>query len=125
MPQVLNGQRQDSLRISLFRIIRVTVMLGLKILRPLSRLNVQAAVPSCSLAIRKMNTSATKIVATIGPASEQMPMLQHVVDAGLKIMRINFSHATYDEADLRVNNLRKVCRRTLPFLLCSSGSTYI
>ena len=35
----------------------------------------------------------SKIVATIGPASENMPMLSHVVNAGLRIMRINFSHA--------------------------------
>lgn len=49
----------------------------------------------------------TKIVATIGPASEQLPMLTQVCDAGLNIMRINFSHATYEEADLRVTNLRK------------------
>lgn len=47
----------------------------------------------------------TKIVATIGPASEQLPMLTKVVDAGLTVMRINFSHATYEEADLRTNNL--------------------
>ena len=37
----------------------------------------------------------TKIVATIGPQSEQLPVLKKVVDAGMKIMRINFSHATY------------------------------
>ena len=48
-----------------------------------------------------------KIVATIGPASEQLPTLSHVVNAGMRIMRINFSHATYDEADLRVTNLSK------------------
>ena len=49
----------------------------------------------------------TKIVATIGPASEQLTMLTHVVKAGMRIMRINFSHATYEEADLRVRNLNK------------------
>jgi pyruvate kinase len=48
----------------------------------------------------------TKIVATIGPASEQLPMLSEVVKAGMRIMRINFSHATYEEADLRVKNLK-------------------
>jgi pyruvate kinase len=47
----------------------------------------------------------TKIVATIGPASEQNPTLSHVVEAGMRIMRINFSHATYEEADLRIKNL--------------------
>jgi len=49
----------------------------------------------------------TKIVATIGPTSEQYPVLKDVVAAGLRIMRINFSHATYEEADLRTTNLRK------------------
>ncbi len=34
-----------------------------------------------------------KMVCTIGPASENLPMLSHVVNAGMRIMRINFSHA--------------------------------
>lgn len=51
----------------------------------------------------------TKIVATIGPASEQLPMLSQVVDAGMRVMRINFSHATYEEADLRATNI-KLCK---------------
>jgi len=54
-----------------------------------------------------------KIIATIGPASEQAPMLQSVTDAGMRIMRINFSHATYDEAELRLTNLRKVSKYSL------------
>ena len=47
----------------------------------------------------------TKIVATIGPASENYPMMGHVAGAGMEIMRINFSHATFEEADLRTRNL--------------------
>lgn len=50
--------------------------------------------------------SMTKIVGTIGPVSEQADMLQKVADEGLRIMRINFSHAEYDEALLRMKNLR-------------------
>lgn len=50
-------------------------------------------------------SNGMQIVATIGPASEHLPALSHVVDAGMRIMRINFSHATYDEADLRMKNL--------------------
>lgn len=50
----------------------------------------------------------SKIVATIGPASEQLPALTQVVQAGMKIMRINFSHATFDEANLRSTNILKV-----------------
>jgi pyruvate kinase len=54
-----------------------------------------------------VNKSNVKIVATIGPASEHMPKLQHVVDAGLKIMRINFSHGSF----LKIDN-------SLCFLVC-------
>jgi hypothetical protein len=47
----------------------------------------------------------TKIVATIGPTSEQLEPLQKVVKAGMKIMRLNFSHATKEEVELRLKNL--------------------
>ena len=47
----------------------------------------------------------TKIVATIGPTSEQEEPLKKVVDAGMKIMRLNFSHATTEEVELRLKNL--------------------
>jgi pyruvate kinase len=33
-------------------------------------------------------------------------MLPKVVEAGMRVMRINFSHATYEEADLRMKNLK-------------------
>jgi hypothetical protein len=47
----------------------------------------------------------TKIVATIGPTSEQLEPMQNVVKAGMKIMRLNFSHATVEEVELRTKNL--------------------
>ncbi len=50
----------------------------------------------------------SKIVATIGPASENHPVIGDVARAGMQIMRINFSHATYEEADLRTRNLNSV-----------------
>merc|ERR1719478_1439152 len=49
----------------------------------------------------------TKIVATIGPASEELDTLTKCVKSGLSVMRCNFSHATKDEFFLRVGNLRK------------------
>ncbi len=33
-----------------------------------------------------------------------------VVDAGMRVMRINFSHATFEEAEMRLANLRAVSR---------------
>jgi Pyruvate kinase, barrel domain len=46
-----------------------------------------------------------KIVATIGPTSEQKQPLLDVSAAGMRIMRLNFSHATVEEVELRVANL--------------------
>jgi hypothetical protein len=46
-----------------------------------------------------------KMVATIGPTSEQQEPLQKVVKEGMKIMRLNFSHATPEEVQLRCTNL--------------------
>lgn len=46
-----------------------------------------------------------KMVATIGPTSEQKEPLQRVVKEGMKIMRLNFSHATPEEVELRCANL--------------------
>ena len=47
----------------------------------------------------------TKIVATIGPTSEQLPEMQDLVRCGMRIMRLNFSHATIEEVELRTKNL--------------------
>jgi pyruvate kinase len=38
----------------------------------------------------------TKIVCTIGPASDTPEMILKLYDAGMNVMRINFSHGTYD-----------------------------
>ena len=48
----------------------------------------------------------TKIVATIGPTSEQAEPLKQCVRAGVHHMRLNFSHATPDEVELRCTNLK-------------------
>lgn len=58
---------------------------------------------------RSSKFSMTKIVGTIGPVSESAEMLQKLTTEGLRIMRINFSHAEFDEAAMRIENLRK-CR---------------
>ena len=47
----------------------------------------------------------TKIVATIGPTSEQLPEMQDLVRCGMRVMRLNFSHATVEEVELRTKNL--------------------
>ena len=60
-----------------------------------------------TLRVRQQASALTKIVATIGPASEKFEVLTELVRSGMDVMRLNFSHATQAEADLRVSNLRR------------------
>ena len=38
----------------------------------------------------------TKIVATIGPVTNTLEKVRELIDAGMNVMRINFSHGTYE-----------------------------
>ena len=48
----------------------------------------------------------TKIVATIGPASDSPEMLERLIRAGLNIARLNFSHADFAEHGERIARIR-------------------
>ncbi len=49
----------------------------------------------------------TKIVSTIGPASESKDMLKALIEAGLDVARLNFSHGTYEEHAARIRTIRE------------------
>lgn len=49
----------------------------------------------------------TKIVCTLGPASETPEMLKALVEAGMDVARLNFSHGTYDEHAMRIERVRE------------------
>ena len=53
----------------------------------------------------------TKVVATLGPASSDAKTLARMIDAGLDVVRINFSHGTPDEHRARVNLVRQLARK--------------
>ena len=38
----------------------------------------------------------TKIIATLGPATESEDMINKLIDAGMNIARLNMSHASHD-----------------------------
>ncbi len=50
----------------------------------------------------------TKIVCTIGPASETHEMLRKLVKAGMNVMRLNFSHGDYEEHAKKMQIMRDV-----------------
>ncbi|ALC82001.1 MULTISPECIES: pyruvate kinase [Bacillus] len=49
----------------------------------------------------------TKIVCTIGPASESVETLTNLMEAGMNVARLNFSHGDYEEHGARISNIRK------------------
>lgn len=53
----------------------------------------------------------TKIVCTIGPASESVEMLEKLIDAGMNVARLNFSHGTHEEHKIRIDRINEVSRR--------------
>lgn len=54
---------------------------------------------------------ATKIVATLGPASSSKERLVELVAAGIDVVRLNFSHGTVDDHRQRVETLRAVAQQ--------------
>ena len=54
----------------------------------------------------------TKIVCTIGPASESIEKLTALAEAGMNVSRLNFSHGDHEEHLARINNIKKVRQET-------------
>lgn len=50
----------------------------------------------------------TKIVATLGPATEGEERLRQLIEAGLDVVRLNFSHGTHAEHAERITRVRSV-----------------
>ena len=48
----------------------------------------------------------TKIVATLGPASDDIEMLREMINAGMDVARLNFSHGTAEDHERRAAALR-------------------
>ncbi|HEX3149696.1 MAG TPA: pyruvate kinase [Gemmataceae bacterium] len=52
----------------------------------------------------------TKIVATIGPASRSPAVLRRLIDAGVNVFRLNFSHGTHEEHSAVLADIRAISR---------------
>ena len=66
----------------------------------------------------------TKIVCTLGPASDSPAMIEALIDAGMNMARINMSHGNAESHARVIDNVREVSKRLgvyLPILLDLSG----
>ena len=54
----------------------------------------------------------TKIIATVGPASESAAVLEGLLVAGVGVFRLNFSHGTRESHGAAYAAIREACRKT-------------
>ncbi|HTO36289.1 MAG TPA: pyruvate kinase, partial [Flavobacterium sp.] len=50
----------------------------------------------------------TKIVATLGPSTNSKKILQNMIEAGVNVFRINFSHADYTDVKKNIELIRSL-----------------
>lgn len=50
----------------------------------------------------------TKIICTLGPASESEEVLSQMIDAGMNVARLNFSHGTHEEHAKKIATIKKI-----------------
>lgn len=58
-----------------------------------------------------MTFKRTKIVATIGPASNTEEMITNLSNAGANVLRLNFSHGTHEDHTKVINHIREVNKK--------------
>jgi pyruvate kinase len=66
----------------------------------------------------------TKIVCTIGPSSESLENTKKLINAGMNVARLNFSHGDFEEHGNRIKNIRQACSElgtTVAILLDTKG----
>ena len=59
-----------------------------------------------------MNFTRTKIICTIGPATESLSALRKLHNNGMNVARINMSHATHKSAQSIIDRINKINKET-------------
>jgi pyruvate kinase len=60
----------------------------------------------------KKTLAKTKIICTLGPASQSVEQLVALIQAGMDVARLNFSHGTYEDHLKSINNVREASKLT-------------
>src|SRR5262245_31366734 len=63
-----------------------------------------------SAAAEVTRPALTKIIATIGPASSSPEMIGKLIESGVSVFRLNFSHGTSADHEARVHTIRSVSK---------------
>ncbi len=69
----------------------------------------------------------TKIICTLGPASDSEAVLSNLIDAGMNVARLNFSHGTHEEHAekiAKIKKLRELKKVPLPIMLDTKGPEF-
>lgn len=69
----------------------------------------------------------TKIICTLGPASDKEEVLSKLIDAGMNVARLNFSHGTHEEAAAKIALIKKVRaakKAPIPIMLDTKGPEF-
>lgn len=59
-----------------------------------------------------MIVKKTKIVCTLGPATDNVETLVDLIESGMNVARFNFSHGNHEEQEERMNKLKEAIKRT-------------
>ncbi len=71
-----------------------------------------------------MTMRKTKIICTMGPALDQDDVLRSLLEQGMNVARLNFSHGSHEEHKKRIERIRRLCEnmgRSLALLLDTRG----
>lgn len=64
----------------------------------------------------ELNFPMTKIIATLGPATSSVEIIEKLISAGARVFRVNFSHGTFKDFDLLVDNVRMAAKNTCTYV---------
>ncbi len=71
-----------------------------------------------------MKVKKTKIICTLGPATDDLDTITQLIENGMNVARFNFSHGTHEEQKQRMNLLktaRQKCQKSIGILLDTKG----
>lgn len=66
----------------------------------------------------------TKIICTLGPATDRDGILEQCIESGMNVARLNFSHGSHEEQQKRIDKLyelRKKYQKPIAALLDTKG----